>query len=340
MFFPETPDFVAELLDISRNSLLLGKRVDANGGNGTHHRYLSRLNKNEITRTTRKKLLDLFTAISQRNPVLSEPAAWDHLKGRESEIRNSLDSPWRLFAVGAKLDIGFPRTVDLVAKLEAASRHIASDFEANRPKEAIDALGRLPWANTATVQWYLSACDRAPGNAVAASFPLQILSLLIVLKAIGEESRKPGDNRPGLLTPLISSRDSSTGELVALRIWLDRVQETLGATSQDAVFRVILRDFGSDEDTRIRQGRKYRSGTEVPSIDRLRSMMNNIRQDLSDKVFLECETLGEFACFLHKGLNRCKIVSQSFPGFDPMSPFNDFDFVAGLSIEEMWSPGS
>jgi hypothetical protein len=340
VFFPKSPDFLTELLDVSINSLMLGAREEGVGGNGASHRFLRRLIKNEITRTSRRKLLDLFKAIYKRHPILSEPAVWDHLKGRETEIRNCLGKPWRTLALGSKFDLKYPRTTSLVTRFEIASQLIAGDFTSGRSLEAIESLKRLPWANTATVQWYLSECDRAPGNAVAASFPLQLLGLLIVLKAFGEEQRKLIENQPGLLTPLISSRDPSTRELVALRTWLDRVQKALGVSSQDAMFKIILRDFGSDNDTRIRQGRKYRSGSETPSIERVRGMVENIRQDLSDEDFWECETLGEFACFLHKGLNRCKIVSQSFPGFDPMNPFNDFDFVTGLSIEEMWPPGS
>jgi hypothetical protein len=183
----------------------------------------------------------------------------------------------------------------------------------------------------------VSECERDPRNSARASFPLKLLGLFVALRALGAEQRRPGDNQPGRLTPLLTSRDPLNGELVAFRVWFDQLQEALGAPSQDAVFSFILRDYGSDDETRIRQGRRYRSGTESPSVDRLHAMMENARLNLKEDDLLEFRRMGEFACFLHKGLMRCKIVAEEFEGFDPMNPFNDYNFLYYISIDETWS---
>ena len=253
MFFPETPEFISDLLEVSISRLLLGKRVEGVGSNGRLHRYFGRLVSNQAVKTSKVKLRSLWTAIWARHLNLSEPSALDQMREREFYVGNSLDSAWQSFALGCKFDIDFPRTANLVAQFEIASRRIALDFKGGRASEGIEALGRLPWAKTATMLWYVTECEHVPSNAFRASFPMQFLSLLIVLKAISDELREPGDNRPGCLTPLITSRDPSTGGLIALRIWFDRVQEVLGVSSQDAMFRIILSDFGSDDGTRIRE---------------------------------------------------------------------------------------
>lgn len=254
MFFPGSPDFVADLLDVSVSTLLLGKRVDASEGNGHLYRYLNRLRSNELTRTSVEQLFQLFTAIVERHPILRLPFIQ-----KDQSIVLEVSDPWQAFALGAKLDTTWPRTVNLIKQFYASSRRIELKFEMGQHTYAIECLKQLPWQSADTVRWYVDECERDPSNAVAASFPLKFLSLLAVMKGLGEEQRKLGDNKRGILTPLITSRDPSTGELIALRVWLDQVQQASGLASQDAMFKIILRDFGADDGTRIRQGRKYRS---------------------------------------------------------------------------------
>lgn len=332
MFFPQTPDFVAELLDVSVPTLILGKRVDGYGGNGQLHRYLNRLRNNEGMRTSRRKLHEFVAAMAARHPALKLPFL------RSDQVKDAQDlNAWQAFAIGRQLDVAWPRTTKLVNQFVKSSRRIELKFETGQYADAVQDLRGLPWASTKTVGWYVSECERDPRNAARASFPLKLLGLFVALRALGAEQRRPGDNQPGLLTPLMTSRDPLNGELVALRIWFDQLQEALGGPSLDEVFNFILRDYGSDDETRIRQGRRYRSGTESPSVDRLHAMMENARPNLKEDDFLEFRCMGEFACFLHKGLMRCKIVAEEFDGFDPMNPFNDYNFLSDISIDEMWS---
>ncbi|WP_323037713.1 hypothetical protein [Pararhodobacter sp.] len=339
MFFPESPDFLTELLGISKSTWLLGKREEGVGGNSADHRYLSRLNSSDAIETSRERFKNLIRRILQPHLGMGETACLDHLKGRDADIRECRDSAWQLLALATQFDRAYPRTTNVVKQFEIASLQIAQDFASSRSDDAIGALERLPWANTETVQWYLSECRRAPSHAVAARFPVQLLSLLVLLIAVGEEQPKTEGDRPGFLPPMIASRDPLTGELSALRYWFDFVQESSGLPSLDAVFKIMLADSGADDETRIRQGRKYRKGSEVPSVDRLQIMTKNIRKASSGKDLSECYIIGILACFLQKAFLQNKSVAQSFSRFDPMAPFNDWNVLIKLNIDSMLPPG-
>ncbi len=167
MFFPETPEFVTDLLDVSTSKLLLGKRVDGSPESASFHRYFNRLRRGEISKTSKRTLLQLLTAIADLHPVLKSPFfASEHL----SDLK--ISDSWQAFASGAKLETAIPRTVNVLNQFDISSRHIVSKFETGEHTDAIHCLRQLPWATAETVKWYVDECERQPGNAVSASFPL------------------------------------------------------------------------------------------------------------------------------------------------------------------------
>ena len=334
VFFPDTPDLIFDLMDTSKSKYLLGKRVEGKGGNGGLHRYFNRLQTDKITRTSKRKLFQLFTEMSMIHPILRSS---NRLSGYGNDFQTV--GAWQALIMGARLDDIIPRTANLVRQFDFSSRSIVSMFNEQNHDAAIDSLHRLPWSHAETVEWYIGECELRPHNATLACFPVQLLSLLLILKAISEEQRISGDVRPGILTPLLSTRDSSTGDLAAIRVWLDQVQQALGSPSQDAVFKLILRDYGADDENRIRQGRRFRSGTEVPSPERLKKMLTNIRKELSEEDYISCEISGNFACFFQKALLKNKLIAKSFSNFDPLMPFDDWTVVANFKIDTMLPPG-
>jgi len=334
LYFPPNSEFLLSVVDVSIASMVIGKKISGPDGNENLFKTFSRyyrkpVNLNKLKHS--KAFISLLEHFCKRFSLDDEWLAEnkDHL----SEFTlDDLESDWSGFVFGSKMRQHFPETSDFITKIDKASQACQRLWDEGSRTPAISQVSDLPWAHLSTIQWYLGALKSPPRITPDAQFPAQLVGVFVALRFLSHEF-EPEDSVVGWsLRELALSRHPETGELAAIRYFLDKTKAATGIPTNREFYELAISDYGNAR-TRQREAKKFRAGTSVPSAKMCLQIVDNVCARLSERSAAELRTLALIACFCQKAFLRCKKILC--PYFDPISPFENIREIALLSKKEL-----
>ncbi|MCW3782969.1 hypothetical protein [Defluviimonas salinarum] len=333
MLLPQYPHEILNRLDVYLPSLILDKRMPGAGGNAAQHQVLLR-GLTDVRPVSRARAFrDLLPRIEGSVPglgrVLSEPVPEFF---RDDDGWGGL--AWALNGSGES-----PALSSLMIRLDRASVALRTMQAAGETKRIIESLELLGWGELETMRWFLGELRRGTNDpAPSRLLPLHALSLLALLSAHVVDKDDEGFSL--FMDEFIRSRDEESGEIRAVRYWMDDMRVQAGFETLDGFFDAALADFGTDPDTRRPEGRAFRAARTIPSFERCAAMTRNLVA--SKKIGAEIEedytVLGYFARSLQKLHRLCAEAAPDLPGFDPMMPFDDWEVLRSPEFRARLAP--
>lgn len=318
-----------ELLDLaeggrgfSLSNLMLGKRVEVAEGNAADHKWVTRLTDGQVKITD--KNIKRFNGLAAKKLPLT-PTELEEMTS--SGLASPLHVlPWYSLIHGAdavanaQIANQIPRTVDLVFKLEILSK-VAKDYAQTGNADDLSQLfGDLRLSSTTVRDWVrerLKSCNDQ--NWDATFFPLRVVVLFATLSHMSDEAaERDNDDRPSV-GQVFRSRDKCTGNPRPFRPCFERLLELGGESTLDSLFKEICVSDG-DEDTGIRQGRKYMAAPpHSPKAKACSAMIQSAKRayDLTHDAVYEISMMFFFARMLTGIYLRCGEILSGVPGLSP-----------------------
>ena len=323
-----------ELLDLAEGergfslpNLILGKRIEVQGGNAADHKWLSRFTKGQTRLTTRDTVK--FTRLMSDKIPLPPMELEEMTSGVLASQLHVL--PWYSFIYGAntvasgQFEHQIPRTLDLVLKLDILSKAAKNCARTDNLDGLLQIVSELPITSTLVPDW---VCGRLKSsnhqNWNATFFPLRVVSLFAMLLHMSSEADKNnGSDRPNV-GQIFWSRDPETGGPRPFRPCFERLLEITGEATFDGLFKNI--NNGSEQ-TRIRQGRKYMAAPpHHPKAKACSAMLRSAEgiYDLNGSAIQEISMMFFFARMLTGIFLRCEKILNDVPGLGPNEVMDQF----------------
>lgn len=246
------------------------------------------------------------------------------------------ESDWSRFLLSARMKNWAPQTADFTTKLARGSIVCRALWQVNRRSEAIDMIAQLPWAHTDTMQWYLSALRTNEADLSDDwHFPAQTLGLFAFLRMLSIESaeRNPSEKAFWSFADLLASRNPDTGNLEAIRYFLDRAKKISGIETNADFYRKAF-DLPAEPSTH-REAKRFRAGTSIPAHHVCLSVHANLctKSRLDERSDIALFMLANIASFCQRAFERLRKTSNLT--LDPISPFDDYRELQAMPKERL-----
>ncbi len=329
MYFFRKPEDVFKVVDRNFTTMVLGsKESDA-----TAYRAWQRAEE----KSQMKKSIGGRAAIKAVNDFLKGL----NLKEEELEYYRSgtyedVATFWAQLLFTWKLKETMPDTVAFVnalAKGSVACRHL---WESGERAAAIQMVSELPWANTDTMRWYLSALrtnrDEMPEewHLPAQAMTMSAIAGMVMLE--GSRLGSPSD-RAWNIYDLMNARHPDTGDLMAIRYFMDQTLAAAEGIETHSEFADLALKHIEDDDTRQREAKKYRAGKVIPPHKQCLQINENMKSFMSKRSAEELFYLANIACFCQKLYRRLQKTRDL--GLDPITPFDDFQAFGELPEDRL-----
>ncbi|WP_170432943.1 hypothetical protein [Ruegeria arenilitoris] len=322
MYLFRKPEDVLKLVDRNFATMVLGSKES----DPTVYRAWQRADANNTPISQMKKSAGGRAAIKAADEFLRGlDLKEEDFEYYRSATYEDVATFWAQQLFTWKLKKTLPDTVAFVnalAKGSVACRHL---WESGERAAAIQMVSDLPWANTDTMQWYLSVL-RTNRDEITDEWhlPAQAMTMSAIARMVMLEGSRLGSpsDRAWNIHDLMGARHPDTGDLVAIRYFMDQTLAAAEGVETHSEFADLALKHVEDDDTRQREAKKYRAGKVVPPYKQCLQINENMKSFMSERSAEELFYLANIACFCQKLYRRLQKTQDL--GLDPITPFDDF----------------